>query len=926
MNLKVSFFLFFCTMFQILFGQNKVTTITINFQDIDLKQAIDKIELQSDYIFYYDDLLNNEIKVNKKYINVSLSDLLEDLFKETAINFHIGSDNRIILTKNLFIFNYLPKDFFGIIADSLKSENKKIIPKSDINLVFYNTTKAGTLTIETPVYIGKQEKIAKNKNVTLSGYITDSKTKEPLANVSIVSKTYNMGTSSNDEGYYSISLPPGLHVLNTSAMGTQATERNVIIYQNGSLAITLSENIEELNEVIVKADQFKNIEDTSTGSTTINSEKSKDIPLVLGERNILKVATTLPGVSTAGEGASGFNVRGGKADQNLVLLDHAVLYNPTHFFGIFEALNPFTTDNVTIYKGSVPAEYGGRVSSVFDIRTKDPNTNKFGVELSVGPVTGNIALEVPIVKEKSGLIIGARGTYSDWILQSLDDESLRNSTASFYDIIAKYNHKINEKNEIKTVGYYSKDAFSITSDSLYRYSNRLASLEWSKIFNTKNIGQFLLTNTRYKFEIDYEGVSNDNFTLGYQINETEFKTIINHYYNTKHKFTYGLSTKLYTIAPGNISPNGNNSIVVPLVLAQEMALESALFFADNYTFNEKLLFDVGFRLSMFSSIGPSEQRIYDSNLPKSENSLEETISKNRGEFYQTYIGPEFRIASRYLLDPTLSLKASLSTNYQFIHAISNNTTVSPVDTYKLSDNNIKPQKSTQFAAGIFKNFEANTYEISLESYYKILDNTLDFKTGANLFLNETIETELLQGVGKAYGAEFLIRKNDGKLNGWLGYTFSRSLFKFDSEFVDNRVNNGAFFPSNFDTPHNFNIVANYKINQRFSISSNYTYKTGRPVTFPVGKYFFDNTEYVLYSNRNQFRIPDYYRLDVSINVEGNHKKRKLAHSFWSLSVYNLLGRNNPYSVFFVNNDGKIKALQSSIFAIPIPSLTYSLKF
>jgi hypothetical protein len=655
-------------------------------------------------------------------------------------------------------------------------------------------------------------------------------------------------------------------------------------------------------------------------------EETKNIPLVLGERDVLKVATTLPGISTAGEGAAGFNVRGGSTDQNLILLDNAVIYNPSHFFGIFQALNPFTTKDLKILKGGIPAEYGGRLSSVFDITSKDANTEKISGEMAVGPVTSNVTLEIPVVKGKSGLIVGGRGTYSGWILRSLKDESLNNSKASFYDAIAKYTHVINDKNTVRAMGYYSNDAFSITSDSVYGYNNRLLSFQWDHQFNEKNTGSLILANSNYKFNIAYKGNSDSNFNLGFVVDETEAKFKFTYLHSNAHKFDYGLSAKLYNVQPGNLEPNGSGSIVDSKNIPTEKAVEAALYVSDNFKVNDKLLIDVGLRYSMFATLGRTEARIYEENMPKNEETLVETVSYDKNEVVDTYGGPEVRLSARYLLSPNLSLKASYNSTYQYIHRLSNTTTISPIDTWKLSDNNIKPQKGRQVGLGLYKNLEGNQFEISLEGYYKEADNLLDFKVGSELLLNETIETETLQGDGQAYGVEFLIRKNSGKLNGWLGYTYSRSFLKLDSEFAEERVNNGEFFPTNYDKPHDFSAVLNYKLTKRYSLSANLSYQTGRPVTYPVARYNFNNSEYVVYSNRNEFRIPDYYRLDLGINIEGNHKLKKLAHSFWNISVYNVLGRNNPYSVFFVTENGELKAFQSSIFSIPVPTITYNFKF
>ena len=906
------------------YSQNNPTKLSISFSESKLKSALDSIESKTNFRFYYLENWFGDKTITKDFNNESIEEILKELCKNTQVNFYFFDDKKIIFTQNGIIYNELPTGFFIEVdnKDTISiTSTKRISPP-----VFYAENKIQNKTILETVRIGKSDTNTAAQFFVLQGQVRIKKTGEPIPDLSIVSKDRGIGTVTNVEGNYSIRLPVGQNILKTSSMGIKGTERQVLIFNNGTLDFELEESLEMLEEVVVEANAAKNVEEAITGTTQIVSEESKNIPLVLGERDILQVAKALPGISSAGEGATGFNVRGGKTDQNLILLDDAVIYNPSHFFGIFQALNPFTTKGVEIFKGNIPAEYGGRLSSVFDIETKDGNLEKFSGEASVGPVTANLALEIPLTKEKSSLVFGARGAYSDWILKSLDEESLNNSTASFYDGIIKYNNKVNESNDVRATGYFSRDAFSITSDSIYNYSNRGFSVRWDHKFNDKNTGSLILANSQYKFNIDYDGESNNDFRLGYSIDETEIKLKFNYFLNNKHTLSYGIASKLYGVNPGFIYPEGNESAIQSLSIAKEKALESALFVSDEFKITDKLMVDVGLRYSFFAALGKSEQRIYEDGVPRNEGSIIDTVQYGNNEIIKTYGGPELRASARYFLKQDLSLKASFNNGYQFIHTLSNNTTVSPIDTWKLSDTNIKPQRGNQYSLGLYQNLKENIYELSLEGYFKTSKDVLDFKTGAQILLNETIETEVLQGEGKSYGIELLLRKNKGRLNGWLAYTYSRSLIKFDSEFSEERINNGEFFPSNYDKPHDISLIANYKFTRRYSISANFVYQTGRPITYPIGTYQFNNAEYVYYSDRNEFRIPDYYRLDLGVNIEGNHKIKKFAHSFWTISVYNVLGRNNPYSVFFVTDDGQVKAYQSSIFSIPIPTITYNFKF
>lgn len=895
--------------------------ITLSFKDLSKSEVIKEIEKKSNYYFYFiESWLKDDKLMSGNYNNADLTTVLNDLFKDSPINFFISSNKKVVLTLNGIIHDSFP----NLVWKSQEVETKiEEVDKS--TPIFYSETSKKNSVKSNVVRIGKEIKNSAEKSYLLTGYARNINSGEPIPSLAIIVKNKNISAVTNDKGFYSIRLPTGANSVEAKSLGYTDLRKTIIIYNNGVYNFLLSESSELLDELVIEADKDKNIKEAVTGITSIKIQNIKNIPLILGERDILKVATAIPGIKTAGEGSSGFNVRGGKEDQNLILLDDAVLYNPQHFFGIFSAINPFTTGDVDIYKGSIPAEFGGRLSSVFNIKTKEADYDEISGEASIGPVTSNVSVQTPIVKGKSSLIAGGRATYSNWILRSLKDPSLNKSTASFYDFNLKYSHKINKKNKFDASAYYSNDAFSISSDSVQSYSNRLVSLKWNHRFNDKNFGDLILANSQYKFNIEFDQGSINDFDLAYRINETELKLRMRHLAK-KHKIDYGFSTKLFDISPGTIDPKGDQSIITSLSIANERGLESGIFISDNFDVSKKLLLNVGLRYSFFAALGPSSQNIYDPNSPRSESSITGTEDYGNNEVIETYGGPEIRASFRYSLTPSLSVKGGFNNTYQFIHTLSNNTTATPTDTWRLSNLNIKPQQANQYSLGLYKNINGNEYELSLEGYYKKSKNILDYKVGADLLLNQQIENEILQGDGKAYGIEFLLRKNKGRLNGWIGYSYSRSFIKLNSTFSEETVNNGNFFPTNFDKPHDLSVILNWKLTRRYSFSSNFSYQTGRPVTYPIGTYVFNGAERVLYSDRNKFRIPDYYRLDIGVNVEGNHKLNKIGHSFWNFSIYNVLGRNNPFSVFFVTEAGEIKAYQSSIFSIPVPTVTYNIRF
>lgn len=911
--------LFLLIYFPFTYAQTADPEISISFQNKELPDILVEIEAKTDYQFFFDEDWFGLTKFSGEYSQTKVTEVLEDLLEETNINYFVKGQ-RIILTRGSIIYDRLPEGFLKTQEETAVAEEEN----QSTDPVFYNDNEEQAEVVET-VLIGKENRQSNRSTYKLSGRVVSEKG-EPISGLNILIPNQDKGTVTDINGNYEIRLPKGINIFETQALGVDKVKKRLVVYNDGVLNLELKESFEELGEVLVEANARDNVRTALTGVERIDVAEIKNIPLVLGERDILKVATTLPGISTAGEGASGYNVRGGKTDQNLILLDEGVIYNPAHFFGIFSGLNPFTTGDVSIYKGSIPAEYGGRLSSVFDLNTKTGNKEEFTGEVSIGPVTGNLSLEIPIVEDKSSLIVGGRGTYSDWILNLLEDESLEGSQASFYDVVAKYNHKFDNSDELNVSGYYSSDVFSITSDSLFSYTNRMFSLSYNKYFNEKHQGELVLTNSNYDFNLDYASDFDNDFESGYTINESEVKLKMKYFHSKAHTFNYGISGKYYMVSPGEINPGSPESLIEQVSIPEERALETAIYIEDSFEVTEKLLINAGLRYSFYTAFGPAQLNTYEEGLPRNDNTATGVENYDSGEVIETYGGPEVRVSGRYFITPTFSTKVSYNNTYQYIHTLSNNTTAAPTDTYKLSDPYIKPQRANQFGLGFFKNFDENIYELSLEGYYKTSDNLLDYKIGADLFLNENIETEVLQGEGEAYGVEFLVRKNKGRLNGYLGYTYSRSFIKLAGDFQEETVNNGEFFPTNFDKPHDFSAVLNYKLTQRFSFSANFVYQTGRPVTYPIGKYNFNNSEYVLYSDRNQFRIPDYYRLDLSFNVEGNHKIEKFAHSFWNISVYNVLGRNNPYSVFFVTDSGEVKAYQSSIFSIPIPTITYNFRF
>lgn len=887
------------------------------------KLTITELEKKFEVTFFY---LNEWLpKENAKKLTYNdLESALSQLVEDTDLNFYYyKEDQRVFLIKNSVIYDQFPLE--GWMTSLTKKEEAKTVTMVNVAPILLAKNQKKNVGAYPTIMVGKAKSNSNKQEFVITGQAVMETTDKPISDLVINILPENFVVVTDSLGRFKSNLKAGYHQIMTSAMGTTPSKRALIVYNDGEFKLPVRESLELLDEVVVHASARRKVESTNTGSDVINLEENKNVPVVFGERDLLQIAKSLPGISSAGEGASGLNVRGGKTDQNLVLLDGGVIYNPTHFFGIFQALNPFATQGADIYKANLPVEYGGRLSSLLDIKTINGNQNEFHAEGSVGPVTANLALEIPIKKDTSGLVLAGRAAYANWILEALDNPELSNSEASFFDALVKYRHRINEKNLIQTTLYASADDFSITSDSLYKYANKMGSLSWIRQNKEYKTTSTTLYHSSYGFGIDFETNLPNSFNLDYEIQETGLRFKVN-LRQGKNTLTYGIDQKYYSVSPGNLNPLGGQSTVETISIPNEQALEGALFMGKQYTLNERLNLDLAARLTYFGNLGSALVQNYEQGQPRNQSTVVDTTQFGSGTLIRAYFGPELRIGGRYLLNQQTSVKASIGNSYQYIHTLSNNTTVSPIDTWKLSDYHIEPQRALQGSVGIFRNIGGDAFEISIEGYYRLMDKVLDFKTGASLFLNENVETEVIQGDGRAYGVEFLVKKNGGKWNGWLAYTLSRSLYRFQGDFPEQRINGGDFFPSNYDRPHDVSLITNFRLTRRFSFSGNFVYQTGRPVTYPIGRFQFNNADFVAFSNRNEYRIPDFYRLDLGINIEGNHKKNKLAHSFITLQVYNVLGRNNPFSQFFVTDNGEIRAFESSIFAVPIPSITYNFKF
>jgi hypothetical protein len=774
--------------------------------------------------------------------------------------------------------------------------------------------------------IGSPGNTTGKPNATIGGYIREVKTGEPIVGAAVYIERPSIGVITDQYGYYSLSLPKGRHTLKVSGIGMKDVSRQILLYSDGSFSITMEEFIPSLKSVVVVSEKHSNVLKPEMGVERLSIKTLKQVPVVFGETDVLRVILSLPGVTSVGEASTGFNVRGGSADQNLILFNESTIYNPSHFFGFFSAFNPDVIKGVELYKSGIPEKYGGRLSSVLDVTTRDGNTQKLSGNAGIGLLTSKLTLEGPLVKNKSSFIIAGRTTYSNWLLKKIPNEAYKNSEAHFQDANLILNHSLGTNDKLFFTGYISNDGFKLKNDTAYSYGNMNMNLKWKHNFNTRFHSIITAGVDHYDYSITTERNKLNAYKMAFSVNQFHGRIDFNYAPSARHNFNFGMNSIYYKIQPGSLKPNGEQSIIVPNLLAPEQGLESAVYFGDRFEISPRISVSAGIRYSLFNYMGERKVYSYSANVPRSTSSIKDSILYKSGEIIQNYHGPEYRASARFLINSNSSVKISYNSLRQYLHMLSNTTAISPTDIWKLSDPNIKPQNGYQLSAGYYRNLKLNTIETSIELFYKQMNNFLDFKSGATLLLNHFIETEVINTKGQSYGVEFLIKKTTGKFNGWLSYTYSRSFLKMDDPIAGELINEGNFYPANFDKPHNLNIISNYRFSHRFSISLNVIYNTGRPITLPLSIFNLGGAPRLLYSERNQYRIPDYFRTDLSCNIESNHKIKQKTHNSWSLGVYNITGRENAYSIYFVQQQGTVKGYKLSIFGTLIPFITYNIRF
>jgi hypothetical protein len=906
-------------------GQVEPPRFSGHFVNIPFSGFAEEVEIQTGIRFYYKASWVGDLEVTISGTAIPLLPVLDSLLRPQGLEYFLDPWNHLFLTDSISLLTQLP-DYEGSAARngmgriSAEDRGEGAPTSAEKNYI------EGRRVMEPEVItVGTADRSIPGRNVLVSGWIRDAESGEPLIGTTIYLNSIKKGASTDSEGRFNLLVPPGTYDAECMSMGMEPLQIVLEVYSGGEVDLNMSRALIPLDEVVIRAGRYDHVSGSQMGYERLNYSILKQIPLVMGERDILNVVKMLPGVQSVGEGSSGFNVRGSGADQNMIYINKVPVYNSSHLFGFFTAFNPEIVRDFTLYKSNLPASFGGRLASFFDISTKQGNMKRFAARGGISSVSAYAALEAPLRKDTSSIALSGRTTYSDWILSLMTDPQLRSSEAGFSDWSAVYTLNAGARSSLKLFGYLSGDHFKLGTQSEYDYGNRGVALDMQHRFNPQLGGNLALIYSRYVFSYRDRQVLSTAYQHEYHINHYELRTDFEWLSMGGHRVTFGASGIYYRLNRGIIEPYGAISVREPRDLGVENGIEAALYLADELTLTDRLTAYAGLRLSSFFSLGPSDVLRYGPDLPLQEENVVDTLHLGRGRLGKTYINMEPRLNLRYLLDDHASVKLSYNRGYQYLFMMSNTIAMAPTDQWKLCDYHIGPQYLDQLSAGYYQDLPASGFQASVEVYRKWGHNIVEYRDGASLTEAQHVESEALPGKLRAYGVETMIQREAGIVSGWVSYTWSRSFMQVHLPETGEQINGGAPYPSNFDRPHNVSLVLNYKRGRRVSLSANLVYMTGRPVTYPVSVYYAYELPYIHYSDRNKYRIPDYFRFDLSINIEGNLRRHKRFHSFWMLGFYNVTGRDNAYSVYFLNENGLIRGYKLSIFAQPMITLSWNVK-
>ncbi len=904
-----------------LYGQKEEIMLGNEYNNLSWDSFVEKVENNFDVRFFYNPDSIPEINILIKNPPAKLRRILSENFKTYNIKISLDQNGNFFLTKGQALITHLPKDFFEYtFAKTDETDTLKISPKTDDNFLKTNSGYIARTQV-----VGNKKEGMLSSHAKITGRVISLKDSLPIIGATVYVEDLEIGAATNDKGFYALTLPKGKFTMNVRSIGFEEAKFKVQVLSGGHLDFYLSSMVFLIDEVEISAQSHHNVRGVQMGFEKLAIKDIKEIPVVLGEKDIIKVALLLPGVQQVGEGSAGFNVRGSPADQNLFYMGKIPVYNTSHLFGFFSAFNPDAISDFTLYKSNIPAKYGGRLSSIFDITPKQGKKEKFSARGGISPITARLLVEGPAIKDKLNYMVGFRSTYSDWALKFVKDPDVKNSKANFGDAIINLSYQIDNKNQLKLLTYYSYDKISLAKKVDNGYNNAGASLSWNHAFTGSHSFNLNFAYGQYNFNEDNYEYDLAAYKMNYELQHYEVDLDFSLTGFGKHQISYGLNSVLYKIDNGNQLPLNEYSQITALDLGEQKGTELAAYLGDEWKVFPKLTVYGGVRYNYYAYLGPNSVFEYGENLPKNPDNIIDTLEFSNNQIIQDYNGLDLRLAATYLINPDLSVKFSYNNLHQYIFMLSNTVALSPTDKWQLVNNNIKPMTGNQFSLGFYSNLINPALEVSVEAYFKKVQNLVEYKDGANLVVNEHPEMDVLQGKLDSYGMELMVKKPFGKLNGWVNYTYSSATVLVDNKITGEQNNFGRSYPANYDKPHSLNLVAIYKISKRVSFSGNVVYSTGRPITYPTAIYYQDGQKILNYSLRNEYRIPDYFRIDLALKLEGSLKRKKFLHGSWIFSVYNLTGRKNAYSVYFKSEDGSVKGYKLSIFGVPILSVTYDFK-
>ena len=920
MKFLATYILLFFVFLSDLSAQQK-DNIHINgkFRNLTFQEFVSMLEKEYPLHFYFEEKWVSSIHVNLDAENLSISELMDKLMLPTMLDYVYRPPGSIFILPDKKFIRQLPEYYLSSVgSDSLEGRQKNMTNIEEKYLLGRKPNKIKT------IIIGSWDKAKKGKMAVITGKLTDEENGESLVGAVIYIPAFKKGAVTDANGFVTLALKPGIYSAVFQYLGMTEIKGNLDVRSDGFFSLTLKKQFNAVGEVLIHGEKTQK-RSSKPGLENVSVKTMKELPTLMGEKDVMKVAQMLPGIVSVGEGSAGVNVRGGNADQNLFYINEVPVYNSSHLFGFFSSINSDIIDNFSIYKGQIPAEYGGRLSSVFNVETRKGHKNNFFTQGGVSPVSANAEIEVPIVKEKVSMILSARTSYSDWILKRLKDPDLRNSQASFYDFATVLDFDLNEKNQIGVFAYNSSDNFNLNGYTEYTYGNLGASVNYTHRFSPGLKSSVSAIGSNYSFKTIEKSSANEAYSHAYDLNHFELRGSLTWLANERHNLKVGTDIVLYDLNRGTVDPYGSASLKKSVNLGMEKGLETSFFIDDNITLGPKLNFYAGLRFSTFTELGPKTVRNYFPGTSIDDNNVAGTKDYQNGDRISNYNNPELRAGMDYKISDNNSIKLSVTQMSQYVFMLSNSISIAPNDQWKLVDSHIKPPRSIQYSAGYYREIPRKGLNASFEFYYKQAHHIVEYRDGADFLASPYVETAILQGNQNAYGAEFMLSKTTGRVTGWLSYTHSRSFITVNGENEWGDINQGKKYPSNFDRPNVLNTFMNLEISRRFALATNLAYSTGRPVTLPQSVYYIDEQPFVDYSGRNEYRIPDYVRLDVSLRIEGNLKLKKPMHSYWTIGVYNLTGRSNANSLFFLSEGGKLHGYKYSVIGVPILTISWNWK-